>query len=67
MGDTGKSPSSLSESQLLLPSLDEGIFRQSIPEFSMEKLEMIESQRIGKVLNDLEEFAGAGSLGIGVP
>ncbi|KAI8660414.1 Zn(2)-C6 fungal-type domain-containing protein [Fusarium keratoplasticum] len=67
MGDAGKPPSSLSESQLLLPGLDEGIFQQSIPEFSMEKLEMIESQRIGKVLNDLEEFAGAGSLGFGIP
>ncbi|RMJ09994.1 hypothetical protein CDV36_010387 [Fusarium kuroshium] len=67
MGDASKPPFSLSESQLLLPGLDEGLFQQNIPEFSMEKLEMIESQRIGKVLNDLEEFAGAGSLGIGIP
>ncbi|KAM0435946.1 hypothetical protein ACHAPT_002838 [Fusarium lateritium] len=67
MGDTGKPPSSLSKSQLLLPGLDEGLFQKSIPEFSMEKLEVIESQRIGKVLNDLEEFAGAGSLGLGIP
>ncbi|EEU43172.1 uncharacterized protein NECHADRAFT_47160, partial [Fusarium vanettenii 77-13-4] len=65
MGGAGKP--SLSESQLVLPGLDEGLLQQKIPEFSMEKLEMIESQRIGKILNDLEEFAGAGSLGIGIP
>lgn len=67
VGDVGKPPSSLSKSQLLLPGLDEDLFQQRIPEFSMERLEMIESQRIGKVLNDLEEFAGAGCLGIGIP
>lgn len=51
------------QSQLELPSnhSDESIM--GLPVFSMEKFAFFESQRIGKVLNDLQDFAGTGSLG----
>ncbi|KAF4979753.1 hypothetical protein FZEAL_4110 [Fusarium zealandicum] len=66
-GDPTKTIASLSKSQLLLPGVNDELSQTSIPEFSMERLETIESRRIGEVLNDLEAFSGAGSLGAGPP
>ncbi|KAJ3532332.1 hypothetical protein NM208_g8490 [Fusarium decemcellulare] len=63
--ESAKLAASTSKSQLLLPGIDEAFPEKRLPEFSTERLEIIEWLRIGKVLNDLEEFSGAGSLGAG--
>ncbi|KAM5369681.1 hypothetical protein ACJZ2D_008828 [Fusarium nematophilum] len=65
-GELSKLGASVSKSQLLLPGIDDMPLERSVPEFSTEKLEAIKSQRIAAVLNDLEEFSGADSRGIGI-
>lgn len=54
-------------SMLVLPGTEPESLLASMPEFSLDQLGLIESQRIGRMLNDLEEFSGAGSLGAGMP
>ncbi|KAH6984783.1 fungal-specific transcription factor domain-containing protein, partial [Ilyonectria sp. MPI-CAGE-AT-0026] len=54
-------------SMLMLPGTEPERLLASMPEFSLDQLGLIESQRIGRMLNDLEEFSGAGSLGAGMP
>ncbi|GKU03218.1 transcription factor [Fusarium langsethiae] len=53
---------STSKSQFLLPGIDEEPFETDTPKFLGRDIEMLESQRISKVLNDLEGFSGAGRL-----
>ncbi|KAF7555753.1 hypothetical protein G7Z17_g1882 [Cylindrodendrum hubeiense] len=54
-------------SMLMLPGTEPESSLMGIPEFSLDQLSLIESQRIGRMLNDVEEFSGAGSLGWGIP
>ncbi|KAH7159829.1 hypothetical protein B0J13DRAFT_592358 [Dactylonectria estremocensis] len=53
-------------SMLVLPGVEPESLLMSRPDFSLDQLSVLESQRIGRMLNDLEEFSGAGSLG-GIP
>ncbi|CAM1503085.1 Fc.00g078610.m01.CDS01 [Cosmosporella sp. VM-42] len=50
-------------SQLELPGHYPDDPPMGIVEFSMDQFSFLESQRIGKILNDLQEFSGAGSFG----
>ncbi|KAI5459771.1 hypothetical protein BGZ63DRAFT_405725 [Mariannaea sp. PMI_226] len=52
-------------SMFAIPGLEPENMRGGLPEFSLDKLGVIESERIAKILNDLEEFSGAGTLGGG--
>ena len=60
---TGRPGSRQSKSQLDLPGSCSDDPSLGIPVFSMERLSFLESQRIGKVLNDLQDFSGIGTLG----
>lgn len=54
-----------SGSMFMIPGLEPENTSAGLPDFSLDKLGVIESQRMGRILNDLEEFSGAGSLGGG--
>ncbi|KAG8668692.1 hypothetical protein FPOAC1_008075 [Fusarium poae] len=53
---------SISKSQFYLPGIDDEPLEMETLELLRTDIEMIESQRISKVLNDLEGFSGAGKL-----
>ncbi|ESU11633.1 hypothetical protein FGSG_05646 [Fusarium graminearum PH-1] len=60
--DPTKLAGSTSKSQFLLPGVDEEPFEIDIPKSLGRDIEMLESQRMSKVLNDLEGFSGAERL-----
>lgn len=57
--------STQSGSMFVIPGLEPENTSAGLPDFSLDKLSTIESYRMGRMLNDLEEFSGAGSLGGG--
>ncbi|KAM0562410.1 hypothetical protein ACHAPJ_002100 [Fusarium lateritium] len=59
---SAKAAPSTSKSLLSLPGIDEENLTGRVPEFLMGDIGMVESQRISRVLNDLEAFSGAGLL-----
>ncbi|KAH7143829.1 hypothetical protein EDB81DRAFT_651926, partial [Dactylonectria macrodidyma] len=63
---TSRTATGQHRSMLVLPGIEPESLLMSRPEFSLDQLNVLESQRIGRMLNDLEEFSGAGSLG-GIP
>lgn len=62
LDEPSKPASSTTRSQLSLPGIDDKPLKTAIPEFLRAGIEMLESQRMSKVLNDLEGFSGAGRL-----
>ncbi|KAK7420075.1 hypothetical protein QQX98_002937 [Neonectria punicea] len=60
-----RSTVSHNRSMLTLPGTEPETLSGEIPEFSLDQLSLMESQRLGKMLTDLEEFSGAGTLGDG--
>jgi hypothetical protein len=54
-----------SGSMFMIPGLEPENTSAGLPDFSLDKLGVIESLRMGRMLNDLEEFSSAGSLGGG--
>ncbi|KAJ4264998.1 hypothetical protein NW762_005241 [Fusarium torreyae] len=59
---SAKAAPSTSKSLLSLPGIDEEASTGRIPEFLIGDIGMVESQRMSRVLNDLEAFSGAGLL-----
>ncbi|KAL6913020.1 hypothetical protein FSHL1_010703 [Fusarium sambucinum] len=57
-----KPAASISKSQFLLPGIDDEPIEIDTLKFLRTDIGMLESQRISKVLNDLEGFSGAGKL-----
>ncbi|KPM46122.1 hypothetical protein AK830_g469 [Neonectria ditissima] len=62
---TPKAAPAHSGSMLLLPETEPETPSGEMPEFTLDQLGVVESQRIGQMLNDVAEFAGAGTLGGG--
>ncbi|KAF5646783.1 transcriptional regulatory [Fusarium sp. NRRL 52700] len=62
-----KPNSSASKSQLSLPGIEEGLLVMDIPNPVLDNIEILESERMSWILNDLEGFSGAGSLRITLP
>ncbi|RGP76145.1 transcriptional regulatory [Fusarium longipes] len=62
MDEPSKSTVSTSKSQFLLPGIDKEPLEMDSSEFLRGDIEALVSQRMSKVLNDLEGFSGAGRL-----